>query len=113
MYLAAMILGGILGGVVAYNKGRAVFFWTVACGLLPLMLLILSALPRLPQQGVWRPCPFCIPWQAGVCSHCRRDVPPPRSTLCRYCGDAVWAGQERCSRCGNPSPWKEVREKDD
>lgn len=110
MYLAIMIIGGILGGVIAYNKGRTLLLWTVLCGVMPLLLLILLALPRLPQQGVWRPCPFClriIPWQAGVCAHCRREVPPPRSAVCRYCNATVWAGQNRCPKCGNPSPSQE------
>lgn len=108
MHLVVMIVGGILGGVAAHNKGRSLLFWTLACGILPLLLLVLLALPRLPQEGVWRPCPFClriIPWQARACSFCRRDVPAPRCAPCDYCNAVVWAGQSRCSRCGNPAPW--------
>lgn len=110
MYLAIMIVGGLLGGLLAWNKGRNLFVWTLCCGVMPLTLLILLALPRLPLEGVWRPCPFClriIPWQASVCSACRREVPPPRSAPCKYCNTTVWAGQKRCSKCNNPAPWTE------
>lgn len=109
MHLVIMILGGLLGGITAYYKGRNIFFWTVVCGF-PLSLLILLALPRLPREGQWRPCPFClriIPWQAQVCAQCRRDVPPPHNASCKYCNSTVWAGQDRCPRCGNPAPWIE------
>lgn len=112
MYLAVMIVGGLLGGILSLHKGRNPFLWTVLCGIVPLVLLILLALPRLPRQGVWRPCPFClriIPWQAGVCSYCRREVPPPHWERCRYCQNIVWAGQQRCAACGNPAPWEERR----
>lgn len=109
MVLAIMLVGGILGGLLAYNKGRTLLFWTVLCGVMPLCLLILLALPRLPQTGVWRPCPFClriIPWQARVCHACRREVPPPVTAQCTFCGGTVWAGQDVCPKCGNPAPWK-------
>ena len=114
MYLAIMLIGGILGGLIAHHKGRNVLLWTLLCGM-PLMLLILLALPRIPRQGLLRPCPFClriVPWQAKVCAYCRRDLPPPRSAECKYCNATVWAGQERCPRCGNPSPWSESSEKE-
>ncbi len=78
MILAIMAIAAIVGGLVAHNKGRMVFLWTVLCGLIPLALLILFALPRIPQLGVWRPCPFCfhvIPWQASACAACLRQVP--------------------------------------
>lgn len=110
MYLAVMIVGGLLGGLVAHNKSRNLFFWTVCCGVMPLLLLILLALPRLSREGVWRPCPFClrvIPWEAKVCAACRREVPPPRTEACAYCGATVWAGQDHCPKCGNSAPWKE------
>ncbi|MEG2172047.1 MAG: zinc ribbon domain-containing protein [Desulfovibrionaceae bacterium] len=113
MVLAIMLIGGIIGGLLAYNKGRMLLFWTLVCGLMPLCLLILLVLPRLPQPGVWRPCPFClriIPWQAQVCHVCRREVPPPLSVPCKFCGTTVWAGQKVCSKCGNPAPWKEEEE---
>lgn len=110
MVLAIMILGGLLGGLLAYNKGRTLLFWTLLCGIMPLCLLILLVLPRQPQEGVWRPCPFCLhimPWQAHVCSACRREVPRPVSAQCKFCNATVWAGQDVCPKCGNPSPWKD------
>ncbi len=112
MYLAIMAIGGIVGGLVASNKGRMVFVWTVACGLMPLALLILLALPRLPKVGVWRPCPLClriIPWQATVCAACLRNVPPPHAETCPFCTTLIWAGEGTCSKCGR-SPQDEHNE---
>ncbi len=116
MYRAAMLIGAILGGIIAHNKGRNILFWTVACGLLPLLLLVLLALPRRPKHGEWRPCPFCmavVPWTATVCAYCRREMPPPHSAPCKYCGAEVWAGHDTCPQCGNPAPWRDDDEKND
>ena len=111
MHIVLMLAGGVLGGVVSWNKGRNVFLWTILCGVMPLFVLLLVALPRIPREGVWRPCPFClkiIPWQAHVCAYCQRDVPPPRAVNCRYCNTTIWAGQDVCPRCGQPAPWSDT-----
>ncbi len=97
-----MLVGGILGGIVAQNKGRNLFVWTLLCGLMPLCLLILFALPKLAQQGVSRPCPFClriIPWHARICAHCQQHVPLTKVQECAYCGEKSWQGEEHCPNC--------------
>lgn len=108
MVLVIMLIGGILGGLTAYNRGRNIFVWTIFCGIMPLMLLVLFALPRLPVRNQWRPCPHCltiIPWSAQVCRACRHNVPLADSKPCNYCGKLVWAGMDTCPKCSKPAPW--------
>lgn len=108
MIIVIMLIGGFLGGLIAQNRGRNMFVWTVFCGIIPLMLLVLFALPRLPVLNQWRPCPYClsiIPWSAQVCKVCRNDVPPAYCEPCNYCGKLVWAGMDSCKKCSNPAPW--------
>jgi RNA polymerase subunit RPABC4/transcription elongation factor Spt4 len=104
MYFAVlMIVGGVLGGLVAGNKGRNVLGWTLACGVMPLLVLILFALPVLPRAGVSRVCPHClrvIPWQADTCAYCRREVENPGGALCAACGRLISEQEKFCSNCG-------------
>ncbi len=109
--LIIMLVGGVLGGVISQNKGRNVFFWTIFCGLIPLTLLILLALPKLAQVGLSRPCPFClriIPWHASICSYCQAKVPTPHTHPCPFCGGALWVGESHCSTCGKAADTKPV-----
>jgi len=102
-----MIIGGLLGGLVAANKGRNVLLWTIVCGLLPLFVLVLFALPPLPKPGVSRACPHClrlIPWQASVCAYCRQPVVGEAvGTPCAFCGGTVWDHEQTCPKCGKPA----------
>ncbi len=98
-----MLIGGILGGIVAQNKGRNLFVWTLLCGIMPLCLLLLFALPKMAQQGISRPCPFClriIPWRAKVCGYCGQRVPMVSSQACDFCGEAMSMGEKICPHCG-------------
>ena len=106
-FAVLMIVGGLVGGLVSGNKGRNVLGWTIACGLMPLLVLVLFALPVLPKPGVSRVCPHClriIPWQASMCAYCRQAVTEPVSRPCAYCGNAVWDHEQLCSKCGKPCP---------
>ncbi len=106
LIVIAMLVGGIMGGIVAQNKGRNLFFWTLLCGVMPLCLLILFALPKLAQQGVTRPCPFClriIPWQAKICGYCGQKVPRAQVHSCEFCGQNLWQGENPCPHCGKQS----------
>ncbi len=110
MILAAMIIGAILGGLVASNKGRNIFVWAVLCGIMPLALFILFAIPRQPQIGVWRPCPFCltvVPWSATVCASCKNSLPRAHVHPCAYCAAPIWAGQNVCTSCGQKDTTEE------
>ncbi len=104
LILVIMLVGGILGGIVASNKGRYIFLWTLLCGIMPLCLLILFALPKLAQPGISRACPFCmriIPWKANICGYCTQRVPAPHSSTCQYCGETLWQGEKTCPTCGH------------
>ncbi len=100
-----MIVGGLVGGLVAGNKGRNVLFWTLACGVIPLVLLVLFALPSLPRPGISRSCPHClriIPVQADTCAYCRRSVSPQEGATCSACGRPFASDDRFCSHCGAP-----------
>ncbi len=98
-----MLLSGILGGIVAQNKGRNLFLWTLLCGIMPLCVLILLALPTLPQYGVTRLCPHClriIAWQAKLCGYCGQRVFIPHKDECAFCGSDMTTDEQTCSSCG-------------
>lgn len=104
-FAVLMIIGGLVGGLVAGNKGRNVLGWTLACGILPLLLPVLFALSVLPRPGISRICPHClrvIPLPAAVCAYCRRDVPPPDETFCTGCGKRLSDQEKFCPDCGLP-----------
>jgi uncharacterized membrane protein YhhN len=45
-YLAAGLVTAVLGTAIAGVKRRAVFFWTVACFLVPPLFFVLLVLPK-------------------------------------------------------------------
>ena len=103
IFAVLMMVGGLVGGLVAGNKGRNVLLWTIACGLLPLLVLVLFALPALPKPGVSRICPHClrlIPWGASICAYCRQTVSEAVGAPCHYCGSTVWDHEKHCPKCG-------------
>lgn len=108
MYFAViMIVGGLLGGLIADNKGRNVLGWTLVCGIVPLLILVLCVLPALPKAGISRACPHClriIPLQADTCAWCRRQVDPPTESICPGCGRILPPHESFCSTCGAPKP---------
>ena len=102
-FAVLMIVGGLVGGLVSGNKGRNILGWTIACGVMPLLVVVLFALPALPQPGVSRVCPHClriIPWQASMCAYCRQPVGEPVGAPCAYCGSTVWDHERACPKCG-------------
>ena len=46
VYLIAAVIAGIVGGGLAHSKRRDTGFWTVACFLVPPLLVILFLLPK-------------------------------------------------------------------
>lgn len=94
-FLVVAIIAAVCGGIVAGNKNRNVAGWAVLCFLIPLCLLIilfLSKLPAsqgmeeatLPTQDDSKICPFCaetIKRAAVVCKHCGRDLPAEQEAV--------------------------------
>lgn len=49
MVVVVVTIFGSLGGIVASNKGRSVALWSVLCGILPPLLILLLCLRRLDE----------------------------------------------------------------
>ena len=70
----AALVPGVVGGVVAKNKGRGFLFWGLICFVLPpLLILIFWLHPAGQVEGRIRKCPRCrgyLAWSATQCWHC-------------------------------------------
>lgn len=70
-----VIVSGVIGGVMAANRGRKVVVWCLLCALFPLLLLyIYFAKPLCEVEGMFRKCSNCgelFKWDEPVCSYCR------------------------------------------
>jgi MFS family permease len=90
IWIGGAILGAILNGVIASNKGRNVAGWVALSVLLtPLVVLILLALRSLKVQvptevrvaptGPVKICPDCaeqVAAAARICRYCRHEFKP-------------------------------------
>ena len=77
IFIIIMIVAGILGGIIASNKGRSVVGWTIGCALLPIVLLILLALPRTDRAP--------LPSDSMTCPRCAETI-KAAAQVCRFCG---------------------------
>jgi hypothetical protein len=71
-------VAGVVGGVMAADRGRRVPLWCLVCAVLPPALLFLYfAKPLCEVEGVFKRCVTCgelIKWHAPVCKYCKSDV---------------------------------------
>lgn len=69
-----MMVPGVIGGVLAYKRGRSVIGWCAICALFPVFLLVIwfnKPLKEVP--GGFRLCPGCreyIKWKDATCKYC-------------------------------------------
>jgi hypothetical protein len=70
-----VIVPGVVGGILAANRGRRVVGWCLLCALFfPLLLYIYFAKPLCEVEGEFRKCPDCgefFKWDEPVCTFCR------------------------------------------
>ena len=70
---------GLIGAILANNKGRNSIGWFVICALFWIPIIAIIFLPPIKEvQGKHRECPACkefVKWNASVCKHCKSDLP--------------------------------------
>ncbi len=70
-----VIVPGVVGGVLAANRGRKVVGWCLLCALFPpLLLFVYFAKPLCEVEGKFRKCSNCgklITWDEPICTYCR------------------------------------------
>ena len=70
-----ILVAGMIGGIMAADRGRKVAVWCLLCALLPPFLLFLYfARPLHEVEGIFRKCSKCgelIKWRAPVCKYCK------------------------------------------
>lgn len=70
-----VVVPGVIGGIMAANRGRKAAVWCLLCALFPpLLLYIYFARPLCEVEGKFRKCSNCgelFKWDEPVCPHCR------------------------------------------
>lgn len=94
------LIAGLIGGVIAYKKGRGALLWALLCALFPpLIVAVLLLSPRL-APGRTRQCPYCaaIVYRRDTqCRSCKREL-PIELIRCGACGSYV-PDKEYCTQC--------------
>ncbi len=69
-----VVVFGVAGGVLAYNRGRNLPCWCVLCALCPLLLVVIYFRKPLREvPGVFKRCNSCrdfIRWRDATCRRC-------------------------------------------
>ncbi len=93
-------VAGVIGGYVAHRKGRNMLIWGLACGIMPLVIIVVLILPPVLARGQTKRCPNCsriVPAGDTVCRYCKREL-PIELVQCRECGSYV-PMRDYCSHC--------------
>ena len=77
-----VLVPGMIGGVMAANRGRKVVLWSMLCAVLPpCLLLIFFAKPLCEVEGKYRRCLHCrelVKWHEPICKYCHSEHPAGR-----------------------------------
>ncbi len=75
-----MAVPGIIGGVLAANRGRSVVVWALLSALFPIFILIVwFEKPVKEVEGKFKKCVQChewIKWRDQTCKYCQAEQPP-------------------------------------
>ena len=73
------VIFGVIGGVLAANRGRNFLIWGILSLLFPIFLLIVwFEKPVKEVEGKFRKCGQCgewIKWRDHVCKYCQAEQP--------------------------------------
>lgn len=99
-FIAFQVLTGILGGIIAYKKGRNPILWGLACFIFPLLILVIGIAPALVKSSKTKQCPYCgkaLQKSAAECRECGKEM-PINLVQCKECGSFV-PEKEYCMQC--------------
>ena len=118
--LLVWVICGIIGAVVATNKGRSAGAWAVVCFLLGPLGVVLALVASQDEagleaqaldRGTGRKCPQCaevVKAEAKQCRYCGSVLPPlPKPSIagtCIICSFALRDPVPICPKCGTKDP---------
>ena len=74
-----MAVPGIIGGIMAANRGRNIFVWGILSALFPIFLLVVwFEKPLREVEGKFRKCGKCgewLKWRETTCKYCQAEQP--------------------------------------
>lgn len=79
LFLLVIIIPGIVGGILAANRGRNFVGWSLLSAIFPIFLLVIYfEKPIKEVEGKFRRCRSCgefIKWRADACKYCGAPRP--------------------------------------
>lgn len=76
-YIILILIAGIVGSILAKQKGRSPVLWFILCAMVPLVIIAIILLPPMVSRGYTKKCPHCaeiIKEDAKFCKHCGLTV---------------------------------------